>query len=110
NNNDQAEDAEFEAFECINPFALPGIEAAESTSRNINTSNMHTFYQIHRTDYHWTNDHPLEQVRGNTLKPVKTRLKLATDPEMCMFTLIVSTAKPKNIRESMADHARIEAM
>nr|GEZ61215.1 integrase, catalytic region, zinc finger, CCHC-type, peptidase aspartic, catalytic [Tanacetum cinerariifolium] len=32
------------------------------------------------------------------------------DPEMCMFALTVSTAKPKNIKEAMADSAWIEAM
>nr|GEV78713.1 hypothetical protein [Tanacetum cinerariifolium] len=32
-------------------------------------------------------DHPLEQVRGNPSRPVKTRRQLATDLEMCMFAL-----------------------
>nr|GEX90060.1 retrovirus-related Pol polyprotein from transposon TNT 1-94 [Tanacetum cinerariifolium] len=32
------------------------------------------------------------------------------DPEMCMYALTVSTAKPKNIKEAMADSAWIEAM
>nr|GEV45895.1 hypothetical protein [Tanacetum cinerariifolium] len=33
-----------------------------------------------------------------------------TDPEMCMFALTVSNAKPKTIKEAMADFAWIEAM
>ncbi|GKF15466.1 retrovirus-related pol polyprotein from transposon TNT 1-94 [Tanacetum coccineum] len=33
NNNDQAKDAQFEAYEFINPFAPPGTEASESSSR-----------------------------------------------------------------------------
>nr|GFC11960.1 retrovirus-related Pol polyprotein from transposon TNT 1-94 [Tanacetum cinerariifolium] len=32
------------------------------------------------------------------------------DLEMCMYTLTVSTAKPKNIKEAMADSAWIKAM
>nr|GEU86395.1 Gag-Pol polyprotein [Tanacetum cinerariifolium] len=32
------------------------------------------------------------------------------DPEMCMFALTVSTTKPKNIKEAMADSVWIEAM
>nr|GEX06891.1 retrovirus-related Pol polyprotein from transposon TNT 1-94 [Tanacetum cinerariifolium] len=32
------------------------------------------------------------------------------DPEMCMFALTVSTTKPKNIKEAMADSAWIEVM
>nr|GEV44499.1 retrovirus-related Pol polyprotein from transposon TNT 1-94 [Tanacetum cinerariifolium] len=54
--------------------------------------------------------HPLDQVRGNPSRPVQTRRQLATDPEMCMFALTVSTTKPKNIKEEMADSAWIEAM
>ncbi|GJS09892.1 gag-pol polyprotein [Tanacetum coccineum] len=53
---------------------------------------------------------PVTQVHGNPSKPVQTRRQLATDPKMCMFALTVSTAKPKNIKEEMADSAWIEAM
>nr|GEW09953.1 Gag-Pol polyprotein [Tanacetum cinerariifolium] len=52
----------------------------------------------------------LKQVRGNPSRPVQTRQQLATDPEMCMFALTVSTAESKNIKEAMADSAWIEAM
>ncbi|GKF64301.1 hypothetical protein Tco_0187749 [Tanacetum coccineum] len=61
-------------------------------------------------DYRWTRDHPLEQVHGNPTMPVQTRRQLATDPEMCMFTLTVSIVEPKNIKEAMADSTWIEAM
>ncbi|GJY26943.1 retrovirus-related pol polyprotein from transposon TNT 1-94 [Tanacetum coccineum] len=57
-----------------------------------------------------TPNHLLEQVRGNPSKTVQTRRQLATDPEICMFALTMSTAEPKNIKEAMADHAWIEAM
>nr|GEZ60825.1 retrovirus-related Pol polyprotein from transposon TNT 1-94 [Tanacetum cinerariifolium] len=46
----------------------------------------------------------------NPSRPVQTRRQLATDPEMCMFALIVSTTEPKNIKEATADYAWIEAM
>nr|GEU78228.1 hypothetical protein [Tanacetum cinerariifolium] len=55
-------------------------------------------------------DHPLEQVRRNPSKPVQTRRQLATDPEMCMFALIVSTAELKNIKEEVAHSTWIKAM
>nr|GFA68543.1 uncharacterized mitochondrial protein AtMg00810-like [Tanacetum cinerariifolium] len=109
-NTDQAEDAQFEPCEFINPLCTPIQEVAEYFSRNINISNMHTFYQRHRSDYQWTKNHPLEQVRGNPLKHVQTRRQLATDPEMCMFALTVSTAEPTNIKEAMVDHLWIKAM
>ncbi|GJT81234.1 integrase, catalytic region, zinc finger, CCHC-type containing protein [Tanacetum coccineum] len=110
NNNNQAKNALFEAYDFINPFAPLGPEAAESSSCNIETLNMHTFYQRHHFNYHWTKDHPQEQVCKNLSKPVQTRRQLATDPEMCMFVLTVSTAELTNIKEAMLDHAWIEAM
>ncbi|GKA75192.1 retrovirus-related pol polyprotein from transposon TNT 1-94, partial [Tanacetum coccineum] len=69
NNIDQAEDAQFKAYEFINLFCTPVQEVAESSLSNVNTSNMHTFYQRQRSEYHWTKDHPLEQVHGNPSKP-----------------------------------------
>ncbi|GJR94931.1 hypothetical protein Tco_0267105 [Tanacetum coccineum] len=60
NNNDQAE--------FTNPFCTPVQEVAESSSRNIGNSNMHTFNQPQDSKYRWTKDHPLTQVRGNPSK------------------------------------------
>ncbi|GKA38243.1 retrovirus-related pol polyprotein from transposon TNT 1-94 [Tanacetum coccineum] len=64
------------------------------------------FYNIFSSSVH----HLLEKVRGNPSKPVQTRRQLATDPEMCMFALTVSTAELKNIKEAMAGSAWIKAM
>ncbi|GJW45687.1 retrovirus-related pol polyprotein from transposon TNT 1-94 [Tanacetum coccineum] len=63
-------------------FGTPVREIAETSSRNIDNSNMHTFYQPHDSEYWWTKDHPLEQVRGNPSKLVQKRRQLATDPKM----------------------------
>nr|GEU72902.1 hypothetical protein [Tanacetum cinerariifolium] len=57
-----------------------------------------------------TKNHPLKLLHGNPSKPVQTRQQLATDPEICMFALTVSTVEPKNIKEAMVDHAWIKAM
>nr|GEY59862.1 hypothetical protein [Tanacetum cinerariifolium] len=85
-------------------------EVAESSSHNIGNLNVSTFNQPHVSEYRWTKDHPLEQVRGNPSRPVQTRRQLTIDPKMCMYALIVSTAEPKNIKEGMADSAWKEAM
>ncbi|GJW26347.1 retrovirus-related pol polyprotein from transposon TNT 1-94, partial [Tanacetum coccineum] len=75
NNNDQAE--------FTNPFCTPVQEIAESSSRNIGTSNVHTFNQPQHSEYRWTKEHPLNQVLcGNIHQPVQTRRQLVTDPEM----------------------------
>ncbi|GJY16579.1 retrovirus-related pol polyprotein from transposon TNT 1-94 [Tanacetum coccineum] len=109
-NNDQAADAQFKPYEFINPFYTLVEEVDESSSRNIDNSNMHTFYQRRHSNYQWTKKHPLEQVCRNLSNPVQTRQQLATDPEMCMFALTMSIFEPKNIKKAMADHAWIEAM
>ncbi|GJU66217.1 retrovirus-related pol polyprotein from transposon TNT 1-94 [Tanacetum coccineum] len=70
-NTNQVENAPSEAYEFINPFASLGTKAVESSSHNIDTSNMHTFDQRHHSDYQRSKDHPLEQVHGNPSKPVE---------------------------------------
>ncbi|GJS16969.1 retrovirus-related pol polyprotein from transposon TNT 1-94 [Tanacetum coccineum] len=85
NNVNQAEDSQLQQDEFINPFCTPVREIAESSSHNIDDSNLHTFYQPHDSEYRWIKDHPLSQVRRNPSKPVQTRRQLATDPEMCML-------------------------
>ncbi|GJX13240.1 hypothetical protein Tco_0204998 [Tanacetum coccineum] len=71
---------------------------------------MHTFYQRHPSEHHWTKDHLLEQVIGNPSHSIRTRRQLETNGEMCMFALTVSQTERKNIKEAMADSAWIEAM
>nr|GEV23631.1 Gag-Pol polyprotein [Tanacetum cinerariifolium] len=86
-NNDQAEKGQHvEDDEFTNPFCAPTQEETESSLHNI------------------------EQVRGNPSRPVQTRRQLATDPEMCMYALTVSTAEPKIIKEAKADSAWIEVI
>ncbi|GJV44504.1 gag-pol polyprotein, partial [Tanacetum coccineum] len=109
-NNIQEDDALFDAYEFINPFVTSGTTVRESSSCQIDPSNMHQFYQRHPSEYQQAKDHLLEQVRGNPSKPVQIQRQLATDSEMCMFALTVNKNKPKNIKEVMADHAWIKAM
>ncbi|GJT02950.1 retrovirus-related pol polyprotein from transposon TNT 1-94 [Tanacetum coccineum] len=117
-NNDNQE-------EFTNPLCTPVLENAESSSRNIGTSNMHTFHQPQDSEYRWTKDHPLTQVHSNPSKPVQTRRQLATDLKVCrknipsVYKLQVwdSVDKPfgKNeegiyFKESFTPVARLEAV
>ncbi|GJT56133.1 retrovirus-related pol polyprotein from transposon TNT 1-94 [Tanacetum coccineum] len=108
--NVHAEENNDHQVEFTNPFCTPVQEIAESSSRNIGNSNVHTFNQPQDSEYRWTKDHPLTHVLGNPSKPVQTRRQLTTDPEMCMFALTVGIVELKNIKEAMADSAWIEAM
>ncbi|GJT21268.1 hypothetical protein Tco_0891205 [Tanacetum coccineum] len=53
---------------------------------------------------------PVNSSSWKSIQASANKTQLATDPEMCMFALTVSTAEPKNIKEAMADSAWIEAM
>nr|GEV86116.1 putative reverse transcriptase domain-containing protein [Tanacetum cinerariifolium] len=111
NTDHQAEEREhLQDDEFTNPFCTPVQEVAKSSSHNIGNSNVPTFNQPQVFEYRWMKDHLLEQVRRNPSRPVQTRRQLATDPEMCMYALTVSTPEPKNIKETMADSAWIKAM
>ncbi|GJQ93928.1 retrovirus-related pol polyprotein from transposon TNT 1-94 [Tanacetum coccineum] len=101
----QVDDDEF-----INIFSTPVQEQGDISSRHVDSSNMHTFFQHHPSGQCWTKDHPFEQVIGNPSQSIRTRRQLETDGEMCMFALTVSRTEPKNIKEAIADSAWIESM
>nr|GFB83857.1 retrovirus-related Pol polyprotein from transposon TNT 1-94 [Tanacetum cinerariifolium] len=80
--NDQVADDEF-----INIFSTPVQDQGETSSRHVDSSNMHTVYQRYPSKQRWTKDHPLEQVIGNPSQSVRTRCQLESNAEMCMFAL-----------------------
>ncbi|GJV01254.1 retrovirus-related pol polyprotein from transposon TNT 1-94 [Tanacetum coccineum] len=105
----QEDSAEFNGNTLLTPYdALDFAEAESSTA--LDPSNMHEFHQVQPSTHIWTKAHPLEQVIGDPSKPVMTRKRLQTDPELCMYALTVSTFEPKNIKEAMSDHSWIESM
>nr|GEY11024.1 hypothetical protein [Tanacetum cinerariifolium] len=104
------ENAQVENDEFINIFCTPVQDRGETSSRHVDSSNMHTFYQHHLSEHYWMKDHPLEQVIGNPSQFVRTRRQLESDGEMCMFALTMNRTEPKNIKEAMADSAWIESM
>ncbi|GJZ51691.1 retrovirus-related pol polyprotein from transposon TNT 1-94 [Tanacetum coccineum] len=79
--------AQVDKEEFINIFSTPVQERGKTSSRHVDSSNMHTFYQRHPSEHHWTKDHPLAQVIRNPSQSIRTRCQLETDGEMCMFAL-----------------------
>nr|GFA91641.1 hypothetical protein [Tanacetum cinerariifolium] len=103
--NTQVKDDEF-----INILCTPVQDRGETSSRHVDSSNMHKFNQRHPSKHCWTKDHPLEQVIRNPSQSVRTRRQQESNGEMCMFVLTVSRTEPKNIKEAMTDYAWIESM
>nr|GEW59365.1 hypothetical protein [Tanacetum cinerariifolium] len=102
--------AQVENDEFINILCTAIQDRRKTSSRHVDSSSMHTFYQHHPSKHRWTKDHPLEQVIGNPSQSVRNRRQLESDGEMYMFALTVSRTEPKNIKEAMADSAWIESM
>ncbi|GJY66790.1 retrovirus-related pol polyprotein from transposon TNT 1-94 [Tanacetum coccineum] len=94
NNNDQAE--------FTNPFCTPVQENAESSSRNIGNSNVHTFNQPQDSEYRWTKDHPLTQVHGNPSKPVQTRRQLVKQ-----IGMVVTSHQCNAMKNSQFDRLQV---
>ncbi|GJZ06292.1 integrase, catalytic region, zinc finger, CCHC-type containing protein [Tanacetum coccineum] len=65
--------AQVEEDEFINIFSTPVQERGETSSRYVDSSNMHTFYQRHPLEHRWTKDHPLKHVIGNPSQSIRTR-------------------------------------
>ncbi|GKC33977.1 retrovirus-related pol polyprotein from transposon TNT 1-94 [Tanacetum coccineum] len=81
----------------------PNQQQGETSSRYVDSSNMHTFYQRHPSEHRWTKYHLLEQVIGNPSQSIRTRRQLEIDGEMCMFALT------KNKRDEENTVIRIKA-
>nr|GEZ27812.1 hypothetical protein [Tanacetum cinerariifolium] len=71
-----AENDQVANYDFINVFSTPVQDQGETSSRHVDSSNMHTFYQRYPSEHRWTKDHPLEQVIGNPSQSVRTRRQL----------------------------------
>ncbi|GKC50849.1 uncharacterized mitochondrial protein-like protein, partial [Tanacetum coccineum] len=76
----QVEDDEF-----VNVFSTSVQERRKTSSRYVDSSNRHTFYQHHSSAHRWTKDHPLKQVIRNPSQSIRTRRQLETDGEFWLW-------------------------
>ncbi|GJU78611.1 retrovirus-related pol polyprotein from transposon TNT 1-94 [Tanacetum coccineum] len=83
---------------------------AESSSRIVNSSNMHTFNQPLSHTRKWTRDYSLVTIIGNPSKPVSTRQQLKTDAMWCYFHAFLTKFEPNNYIEAIKESSWIEAM
>ncbi|GJS63707.1 retrovirus-related pol polyprotein from transposon TNT 1-94 [Tanacetum coccineum] len=102
--------AEFDSDTFTNQFAPLDTNSAESSSRIIDSSNMHTFQQPLIYTKRWTKDHPFTTIIGDPSKHVSTRRQLSTDALWCYFHAFLAKEEPKNYKEAMIESSWIEAM
>ncbi|GJV40022.1 retrovirus-related pol polyprotein from transposon TNT 1-94 [Tanacetum coccineum] len=98
----QEDSADFDGNTQFVPYDSLNHEEIESSTTNLEPSNVQNFHQVQPSTHIWTKDHPLDQVIGDLSKPVMTHQRLHTYFEVCMYALTVSTFEPKNIKEAMA--------
>nr|GEV63968.1 integrase, catalytic region, zinc finger, CCHC-type, peptidase aspartic, catalytic [Tanacetum cinerariifolium] len=103
-----AENAQVKNDEFINIFCTPIQDRGETSSRHIDSSNMHTFYQHHPSEHRWTKDHPLEQVIGNLSQSVRTRCHLESDGKMCGDKLVSWSSKKHDCTSTSFAEAETE--
>nr|GFA10386.1 hypothetical protein [Tanacetum cinerariifolium] len=82
------ENAQVENNKFINIFCTSVQDRGETSSRHVDPSNMHTFYQHYHFEHQWTKDHPLEQVIRNPSQSVRTRHQLELDGGMYVWELV----------------------
>ncbi|GKD14974.1 hypothetical protein Tco_1199381 [Tanacetum coccineum] len=84
--------------------------SSESSSRIVDTSNMHTFQQPPIYTKRWTKDHPFTTIIDDPSKLVSIRRQLSTDALWCYFHAFLAKEEPKNYKESLIESCWIEAM
>nr|GEX42778.1 hypothetical protein [Tanacetum cinerariifolium] len=102
--------AEFDSDTFTNPFAPPDTSSAKSSSRIVDTINMHTFQQPPIHTKRWTKDHPLVTIIGDPSKPVSTRHQLSTHALWCYLHAFLAKKDSKNYKEAMKDSCWIVTM
>nr|GFB80614.1 Gag-Pol polyprotein [Tanacetum cinerariifolium] len=102
--NDQVADVEF-----INIFLTPVQDQGETSTRHVDSSNMHTFYQRYPSEQRWTKDHPLEQVIGNPSQSVRTRQNIVFRNKSRLVAKGYAQKEGVDFEESFAPIARLEA-
>nr|GEX95961.1 retrovirus-related Pol polyprotein from transposon TNT 1-94 [Tanacetum cinerariifolium] len=75
----QEDSAELDGNTLLTSYDASDFSEAES-STNLDPSNMHEFHQVQSLKHIWTKAHSLEQIIGDSSKPVMTRHRLQTDP------------------------------
>ncbi|GKD63051.1 retrovirus-related pol polyprotein from transposon TNT 1-94 [Tanacetum coccineum] len=112
NNDNQAEDTQVQQAKFINPFCIPVQEVVESSSRNIDNLNMHTFNQPQDSEYRWTKDHLTAEPKTIKVAIADSAWIEEMQEELHQFDRLQGYAQEEGIdfEESFAPVACLEAV
>ncbi|GJR44973.1 putative ribonuclease H-like domain-containing protein [Tanacetum coccineum] len=109
--NQVNKDAEFDSNTFTNPFAPPKTSSVESSSRIVDSSNMHTFHQPYSHTRKWTKDHPEAMKESSWIEAMQEEIYEFDQLEV--WELVREKGYPQedmiDFEESFAPIARIKA-
>ncbi|GJV82209.1 retrovirus-related pol polyprotein from transposon TNT 1-94 [Tanacetum coccineum] len=102
---------------CVDPqvHAVIALEPAVSTEPSSEESSTHVVilnhvHSIKQPPEHinkWTKDHPIDNVIGDTSRPVSTRQQLQDEALLCYFDAFLSSVEPKSYKEALTESCKL---
>nr|GEZ94130.1 retrovirus-related Pol polyprotein from transposon TNT 1-94 [Tanacetum cinerariifolium] len=90
------------------PF--PEVASDQSSSTDSIHTVMHPDHQISQHNSKWTKDHPLENIIGQLVRPVSTRLQLHKQALFCYYDAFLTFVEPKTYKDALKQSCWIKAM
>nr|GEU89359.1 retrovirus-related Pol polyprotein from transposon TNT 1-94 [Tanacetum cinerariifolium] len=86
------------------------VTSAQSSSTVSPHQNMQPDHPIQQHTSKWTKDHPLNNIIGQLLRPVSTRLQLYEQALFCYYDAFLTSVEPKTYKQALTQSCWIEAM
>ncbi|GKB14652.1 retrovirus-related pol polyprotein from transposon TNT 1-94 [Tanacetum coccineum] len=91
-------------------FLIPEPSSEESSTQVVIPNHMHSINQPPEYINKWTNDHPIDNVIGNTSREVSTRQQLQDEALFCYFDAFLSSVELKSYKDALTESCWIESM
>ncbi|GKB19035.1 retrovirus-related pol polyprotein from transposon TNT 1-94 [Tanacetum coccineum] len=89
---------------------IPKNDSEASSSSDVIPTIVHTAVPNSEHVTKWTKDHPLDNIIGDSERPVFTRLQLHEQALFCYYDAFITTVEPKNYKDALTQACWIEAM
>nr|GEU57352.1 hypothetical protein [Tanacetum cinerariifolium] len=89
---------------------IPEVASDQYSSMNYIHTIVHPDHQITQHNSKWTKDHPPENIIGQLVRPVSTRLQLHEQALFCYYDAFLNSIKPKTYKDALTQSCWIEAM
>nr|GEV98642.1 retrovirus-related Pol polyprotein from transposon TNT 1-94 [Tanacetum cinerariifolium] len=90
-------------------FGIPILEVPsdQSSSTDIIHTIMHPNNQISEQNSKWTKDHPLENIIGQLVRQVSTRLQLHEQALFCYYGAFLTSVEPKMYKDALTQSYKV---